>query len=241
VRSCEENRPRAAEAGGFADGRKARQSSLVTPRYTVYLSRPKPRRKYQPPEPSPPAPAARPKSHLDLIIWLGLILSVFAVYSQVGHFAFVSYDDIWYVTENAHVQAGLTPDNIYWALTSTVDANWIPVTMLSHMAVCTFFGLESGAHHWVNVVFHALAAVLLFASLQRATRATAASAFVGFVFALHPLHVESVAWVSERKDVLSTFFWFLALYAYIRYTERPSLNRYLLMVAPFCLGLMHPP
>ena len=183
----------------------------------------------------------RPKSHLDLIVWLGLVLSVFAAYSQVGHFSFLSYDDIWYVTENPHVQAGLTPENIHWAFTSTVDANWIPVTILSHMAVCTFFGLESGAHHWVNVVFHALAAVLLFASLHRATRAPAASAFVGFVFALHPLHVESVAWVSERKDVLSTFFWFLALYAYVRYTERPSLNRYLLVLAPFCLGLMSKP
>jgi tetratricopeptide (TPR) repeat protein len=207
------------------------------------VSRSKPRRKYAPSDPvvRQPAPAAVAKSQLDLIIWLGLILSVFAVYSQVGHFDFVSFDDIWYVTENARVQAGLTPENIQWALTSTVDANWIPLTILSHMAVCTFFGLESGAHHWVNVVFHALAAVLLFASLQRATRARAPSAFVAFVFALHPLHVESVAWVAERKDVLSTFFWFLALYAYVRYTESPSLRRYLLMVAPFCLGLMSKP
>jgi protein O-mannosyl-transferase len=188
-----------------------------------------------------PTVPAKPKSHLDLIVCIGLILSVLAVYSQVGHFAFVSFDDVWYVTENAHVQAGLTPENLKWALTSTVDANWIPLTMLSHMAVCNFFGLESGAHHWINVVFHALAAVLLFAALNRATRARAPSAFVAFVFALHPLHVESVAWVSERKDVLSTFFWFLALYAYVRYAEKPSLRRYLLVVAPFCLGLMSKP
>lgn len=202
------------------------------------MSRSKPRRKYSPPETTQPAAAAAPPSHLDLIVWIGLILSVLAVYSQVGHFAFVTYDDPAYVTKNDHVRAGLTPENISWALTAVVGSNWAPVTMLSYMAMGSFFGLESGAYHWVNVVFHALSAVLLFASLKRATRARWPSAFVAFVFALHPLHVESVAWVSELKDVLSTFFFFLALYAYLRYTERPSPRRYLLIMAPFCLGLM---
>jgi cytochrome c-type biogenesis protein CcmH/NrfG len=202
---------------------------------------PKPRSKSSKPQITQPAAIVAPKSYLDPIIWLGLILSVLAVYSQVGRFEFVSFDDIWYVTENPHVLAGLSLQNVQWALTTTVDANWIPVTLLSHMAVCSLFGLQSGAHHWVNVVFHALAAVLLFASLERATRAVWPSAFVAFIFALHPLHVESVAWVAERKDVLSTFFWFLALYAYVRYTEQPGLRRYLLMLAPFCLGLMSKP
>ena len=113
--------------------------------------------------------------------------------------------------------------------------------MLSHMLACDFFGLQSGMHHWVNVVFHALSAVLLFAWLRRATKALWPSAFVALIFALHPLHVESVAWASERKDVLSTFFWFLATYAYIRYTEQPGARRYALVIAPLCLGLMAKP
>ena len=117
----------------------------------------------------------------------------------------------------------------------------MPVTLLSHMLDVQLFGMQSGMHHWMNVLFHALSAVLLYASLQRATGARNLSAFVAFVFALHPLHVGSVAWISERKDVLSTFFWVLALYAYVRYTERPSIGRYLAVAAPFCLGLMSKP
>ena len=118
--------------------------------------------------------------HLDLAVRIGLVLTVLAVYSQVGHFDFGSVDDNLYVTDNVHVQAGLTPENIKWALTTVVDANWVPLTILSHMAVCTFFGMRSGVHHWVNVLFHALAAVLLFAWLNRATRARWPSAFVAF-------------------------------------------------------------
>jgi len=214
------------------------------------VSRSKPRRKIIPPDPavrqpkpraSHPAAAVLTALHLDLTIPLGLILSVLAVYSQVAHFDFVSVDDPVYITRNVHVSTGLTPDNMQWALTAVVDANWVPVTMFSHMAVCEFFGIRSGMHHAVNVVFHALAAVLLFAWLSRATRALWPSAFVAFVFALHPLHVESVAWVSERKDVLSAFFFFLALYAYVRYAERPSPGRYSQVMALYCLGLMAKP
>ena len=213
------------------------------------MSRSKPRRKSSPPDPSrpqfkpaiQPAAAAVPKPYLDLVIGIGLLLSILAVYAQVGHFDFASIDDPFYVTENVHVQAGLTPENIKWALTTVVDGNRVPLTILSHMAVCTFFGLQSGMHHWVNVVLHALAAILLFASLRRATHALWPSAFVAFIFALHPLHVESVAWVTERKDVLSTFFWFLALYAYVRYAEQPGPRRYALVIVPFCLGLMAKP
>jgi Tfp pilus assembly protein PilF len=187
------------------------------------------------------AAAAGTKWHLDLAIGIGLVLSVLAVYAQVGHFFFITFDDPFYVTENLHVQSGLTPESIRWALTAVVDSNWVPLTMLSHMAVCALFGLESGMHHWANVVFHALGAVLLFAGLRRATGVIWPSAFVAFVFALHPLHVESVAWVSERKDVLSTVFWFLALYAYVRYSERPSRGRYFQAMVLFCLGLTAKP
>jgi Flp pilus assembly protein TadD len=181
------------------------------------------------------------QSLLDLAIWIGLILSILVVYAQVSHFDFVNYDDPEDVYNNVHVVAGVTFAGIKWAFTSVVSSNWMPVTLLSHMLDCQLFGLASGMHHLVNVLFHALSAVLLFLLLQRATGARGPSAFVAFVFAVHPLHVGSVAWIAERKDVLSTFFWFLALYFYVRYTERPSPGRYLLVVVPFGLGLMAKP
>jgi tetratricopeptide (TPR) repeat protein len=171
---------------------------------------------------------------VDLAIGLGLILAVFSVYAPVSAFDFNSYDDNLYVTENAHVLAGLTLESIKWTLTAVVASNWMPVTLLSHMLDCQFFHLESGMHHLVNVLLHMLATVLLFATLKRATNARWPSAFVAFVFALHPLHVESVAWVAERKDVLSAVFFFLALYAYV-------CRHYLLVVAAFCLGLLAKP
>jgi tetratricopeptide (TPR) repeat protein len=174
----------------------------------------------------------------DLAIYASLLLATFAVYAQVSHFEFVTIDDGPYVYANSRVQAGLTIANIKYALTQPVGAHWAPVTVLSHMLDCELFGLESGMHHLVNVFIHMLSAVILFATLRRATGARWCSAFVAFVFALHPLHVESVAWIAERKDVLSAFFLFLALYAYVRYTEAPGLPRYLMVMALFCLGLM---
>jgi protein O-mannosyl-transferase len=180
-------------------------------------------------------------STLDLAIGLGLILAIFAVYSQVGTFDFLSYDDNLYVTENPHVQAGLTPESIKWALTAVVAGNWMPVTLFSHMLDCQLFHLQSGMPHLINVLFHMLATLLLFASLKRATGARWPSAFVAMLFAVHPLHVESVAWVAERKDVLSACFWFLALYAYVRYVERPTVRGYLLVALAFGLGLMAKP
>src|SRR5262249_32312116 len=163
---------------------------------------------------NPPAkPAAR---QLDLAIGFALVVAIFVVYADVGSFDFNSYDDNLYVTENPQVQAGLTAASIKWALTAVVASNWMPVTLFSHMLDCQLFHLQSGMHHLMNVLLHILATLLLFAALQRATAARWPSAFVAAVFALHPLHVESVAWVAERKDVLSAFFFFLALYGYVR-------------------------
>ena len=182
------------------------------------------------------------RGRVDLAICLGLVLSTLVVYAQAGHFDFVNYDDDVYVYQNAHVLAGLTLDSVKWAFTAVAGIDyWRPVSLLSHILDGQLFGMRSGMHHWVNVLFHLLASMLLFLSLRRATGARYLSAFAAFVFALHPLHVESVAWVTERKDVLSTFFWFLALYGYVYYAERPSLRRYLAVVAPFCLGLMSKP
>ncbi len=176
-----------------------------------------------------------------MAICLVLILSVFLVYARVCQFDFIAYDDDLYVARNSQVQAGLTPASIKWAFTAIASNNWLPVTLLSHMLDVQLFGLDSGLHHLVNVVLHGLASLLLFLALRRATGDRWRSAFVAFVFALHPLHVESVAWISERKDVLSAFFFFLTLYAYICYAERPELGRYLAVVGAFCLGLMSKP
>jgi tetratricopeptide (TPR) repeat protein len=159
----------------------------------------------------------------------------------VRKFDFINFDDPEYVIDNPHVRAGITWDSVKWALTSGDAANWFPVTRLSHMLDCQLFGLQSGLHQLTNVLLHGLAALLLFAFLNRATHARWPSAFVAFLFTLHPLHVESVAWVAERKDVLSAFLWFLALWAYVRYCERPKLANYLLAFFAFCLGLMAKP
>ncbi|MGO9255829.1 MAG: tetratricopeptide repeat protein [Bryobacteraceae bacterium] len=188
---------------------------------------------------APPAPVHQPRP--SIWICLALLAVTFAVYAPVRHFDFVNFDDPEMVSANPHVRQGMTPAGIAWALTSVEAANWFPVTRLSHMLDAQFFGLGSGWHHAVNVLLHALAAMALFAFLDRATHTRWPSALVALVFALHPLHVESVAWVSERKDVLSALFWFLALWAYVRYTERPGLGRYLALIAWFVLGLMSKP
>jgi tetratricopeptide (TPR) repeat protein len=170
-----------------------------------------------------------------------LLLATFAVYAPVRHFEFINYDDYAYITENPYVRQGVTAAGVKWALTSSDAANWFPVTRLSHMLDVQLFGLDSGWHHLTNALVHALATLMLFAFLHFATGSRWASSFVAFVFAVHPLHVESVAWVAERKDVLCALFWFSSLYAYVRYAERPGVRRYLLVVLPFCLGLMSKP
>ena len=172
------------------------------------------------------------------MIGLVLLIAIFAVYSQVGRFDFIAYDDNGYITDNPQVQSGLNLASMKWALTATITGHWTPVTVFSHLLACQLFHQQSGMHHLINVLFHTLATLFLFGWLKRATGALWPSAFVAFIFAAHPLHVESVAWVSERKDVLCAFFWFAALYLYVRYAKRPSIGGYLSVTVVFSLGLM---
>src|SRR6266576_2280907 len=167
-----------------------------------------------------------------------LIALTWAVFAQTGKYQFVNYDDPLYVLDNAHVRAGLTWRGIAWAFTHVHSQNWHPLTTMSHMLDCQLFGVNPGAHHLVNVFFHSIAAVLLFILLAQITNSIWASAFVAAVFAIHPLRVESVAWIAERKDVLSGVFFMLTLAAYVRYVREPSIIRYLVVAVLFSLGLM---
>jgi len=171
-------------------------------------------------------------------VCLALIFSTLAVYCQVRHHEFIDFDDDEYISRNDRVRDGLTRQGFVWAFTATHAFNWHPLTSISHMLDCQFYQLDSGRHHLTNVLFHAANAILLFLVLKRMTRNLWASAFVAAAFALHPLHVESVAWASERKDVLSTLFWILTTWAYVRYVERPVFARYILIVLFFVLGLL---
>src|SRR5208283_5006493 len=170
----------------------------------------------------PVSASTPPLQGRDLMVCLGLLAAIAAVYWPVARFNFINFDDPLYVTGNDHVKPGLTWDGLRWAFTTFSASNWHPLTWLSHMADCQFFGPQPGAQHLVNVLFHAANTVLLFVLLRNLTGARWRSALVAGLFALHPLHVESVAWISERKDVLSTLFGLLALLAYGRYVKRPG-------------------
>jgi tetratricopeptide (TPR) repeat protein len=173
-----------------------------------------------------------------LWIYTGLFALIFAVYGQVARFDFVNYDDPDYVTLNPHVTAPLTFESLSWAMTTGYAANWHPVTWLSHMLDFQLFGLNGGFHHLTSVLLHVTSTMLLFAALWRMTAAFWPAALVAGLFALHPLRVESVVWIAERKDTLSTFFWMLTMLAYARYVERPNAPRYLFVFSAFTLGLM---
>lgn len=177
----------------------------------------------------------------DFLVCLILTLVTLIVYWQVRNHAFQYYDDNDYVTENHHVQSGLSLDGLAWAFTSTDTSNWHPLTWLSHMVASEIYGLDPGGHHVTSLLFHVINTLLLFIVLKRMTLAIWQSAFVAALFAVHPLHAESVAWVAERKDVLSTFFWFATMWAYVGYVERPGLGRYSLVMVLFALGLMAKP
>ncbi|MES0397510.1 MAG: tetratricopeptide repeat protein [Syntrophobacteria bacterium] len=177
----------------------------------------------------------------EACIWLILITAVLLVYWQVGDHEFINYDDNAYITDNAQVQKGLTSEGIIWAFTTSHTGNWHPLTWISHMLDCELYGLNPKGHHLTNVLFHTANAILLFVVLRWMTGAIWRSGLVAALFALHPLHVESVAWAAERKDVLSTFFWMLTMVAYVHYVNRPGGKRYLLVLITFSLGLMAKP
>ena len=181
------------------------------------------------------------QQNLPLIISLLLIAAILIAYCQVKDFDFICFDDKPYVTENRHVQSGFTVKSFIWAFTTFDASNWHPLTWLSHMADCKLYGLNPMGHHWTSLQIHIANTLLLFFILQYMTGALWRSAFVAALFALHPLHVESVAWVAERKDVLSTFFGMLTLLVYCRYSKQPSLAGYLLVILFLSLGLMAKP
>jgi len=181
------------------------------------------------------------RQKIILLVYLALALATAIAYEQVRHNDFVSYDDFAYVTENPDVSSGITRNSVIWAFTSVHVGNWHPLTGLSHMLDCQLFGLDAFWHHLTNLFFHIANTLLLFAVLKKITGAVWRSAFVAAAFALHPLHVESVAWLAERKDVLSGLFWMLTIAAYIRYAQHPAIRKYLLVVLVFALGLMAKP
>ncbi len=179
--------------------------------------------------------------HLIFLICLFLIVVTLTAFWQVQHHEFINYDDGGYITKNFYVRAGISIKGIIWAFTDVHSGNWHPLTWLSHMLDCDLYGLSPGKHHLTDLLFHIANTLMLFLVLQRMTKAIWANAFVAVLFALHPLHVESVAWVSERKDVLSTFFWILTIGAYFYYSKRLNFNRYVLVLLLYALGLMSKP
>jgi len=183
----------------------------------------------------------RLNTRLDLIICVLLIVATLGVYWQIKTHDFIGYDDDKYVYQNRHVSQGLSKESIIWAFRSTHASNWHPITWLSHMLDVELFGMNAGAHHLTNLFFHILNSLLLFIVFRKMTLRVWQSGFVALLFAIHPLHIESVAWVAERKDVLSAFFWMLILWSYVRYIRQPVITRYLPVVAFFVLGLMAKP
>lgn len=175
------------------------------------------------------------------LVYLLLILTTLIVFHQLPSHDFINLDDDLFVYENPQVQAGLTKQSVIWAFTTFHPDYWRPLSWLSHMLDCQLFGLRPGLHHLVNLLFHLANTALLLFILRKMTGSLWRSSFVAALFALHPLHVESVAWVAERKDVLAAFFWLLTMWAYSRYAELPERNRYLFILPFFALGLMTKP
>jgi tetratricopeptide (TPR) repeat protein len=191
--------------------------------------------------PSPAPESSATDRRLPVFLCALLVAAVFAIYGQTLWHGFISYDDGTYITKNTHVNGGLTPESVRWAITEHTSCNWHPLTWLTHMLDCQLYGLEPGGHHATNVILHAAAAVFLLLALRRLTGRIWPSALAAALFALHPLRVESVAWISERKDVLSGLMFMLTLLAYARYTEKPGWPRYLCLMAVFALGLSSKP
>jgi Flp pilus assembly protein TadD len=194
------------------------------------------------PPTDPRIPSLRkPAVSLQMALGLALGLITLIVYWQASRHGFILYDDDQYLYENLIVRAGLTLSGVKWAFTTFFMGNWHPVTWLSHMLDVQLFGLHAGAHHLVNVAFHVANSLLLFIIFAKTTGKLWRSALIAAIFALHPLHVESVAWIAERKDVLSTFFAMLMILRYIQYTEEPIRWKYISTGLLFTLGLMSKP
>jgi cytochrome c-type biogenesis protein CcmH/NrfG len=170
-----------------------------------------------------------------------LFVLTWIVFGQTLRYDFVNYDDPRYVYQNTRITSGISVANVAWAFSHIHSENWHPLTTITHMLDCQLHGLNANWHHFTNVLLHSFAVVLLFVALERMTGALWRSAFVSAVFAVHPLHVESVAWIAERKDVLSAFFFMLTLLAYLHYTRAPSIGRYLTVALVVALGLMSKP
>jgi hypothetical protein len=177
------------------------------------------------------------RAHI-ILICLVLTSMVLAVFAQIRSHEFVDYDDSEYITGNNAVLTGLSWQNVQWAFTATVSNHWHPLTWLSHMLDCRLFGTDAGRHHLTNLFLHIANTLLLFYVLKLMTNAIWQSAFIAALFALHPLHVESVAWASERKDTLSTLFWILTMWAYGSYAKKPNAAKYVSAIVFFVLGLM---
>jgi len=179
---------------------------------------------------------------MRISICILLVIATFIAYMQVLKYGFItSFDDTEYLTSNWNIKAGLTKESIVWAFSTSYASNWHPVTWLSHMLDYEFYGLEPFGHHLTSLLFHIINTLLLFGVLLKMTGALWRSGLVAILFALHPLNVESVAWVSERKNVLSTFFLLLTLWAYVRYVDKKNARNYLLVVLFLALGLMSKP
>ncbi len=173
-----------------------------------------------------------------VIIIISLMVLTLAVFWQVQNFEFINYDDNLYVTQNHLTKSGLTGKGVSKAFEDTQTGNWHPLTMLSHMLDWELFGNKAGGHHWTSVIIHVSNVILIFLLINAMTGALWRSAFVAALFAIHPMNVESVAWVAERKNVLSTFFWILTMLCYVWYARHPSWSRYLIMFLCLFLGLM---
>jgi len=190
---------------------------------------------------TPPAPVQLLFTKRALAVCLALIAVTIAIYAPLRHYGFTSLDDPQYVSENPNVAGGLTWRGLEWAFTGIHASYWVPLVWVSHMLDVQLYGMYAGPHHVTNIVFHIANTLLLFGLLYRMTSAIYRSGFVAGLFAVHPLHVESVAWITERKDMLSTLFFMLALCAYVAYVSKPKRSRYLSIVVLFGLGLMAKP
>jgi protein O-mannosyl-transferase len=191
-----------------------------------------------------PMPAGRfwgKQPGTNLLLCLVIVVVTLLVYGQVRHYDFITWDDPLYVTANFHIQTGLHWESVRWAFTTSHGATWVPLTWLSYMLDYQLYELAPAGYHLTNLFWHLLNCLLLFGILRSLTKELWPSFFVALLFAIHPLHVESVAWVTERKDVLSSFFWFLTTWLYLRQVRAPSLRNYVLVVVSMAFGLMAKP